>query len=94
MHNFLDNVAQWFVTHDLMGVEAAGWTAWALFMLIPIVTIIWWGWLLDSALNNYSATPNADNKKMVFFAYVAPVSIPVLFLMAGILWTGRKAKML
>lgn len=93
MYQFLAGVGEWFAEHDLMSAQAGHWVAWTVFVVIPVVTVVWWAWMVSNAMNDYHSAPTKENKFLMFVAWTAPISVPVMFLMAGLVWVGRKFNM-
>lgn len=93
MYEFLASIGQWFEAHDLMSAEAGHWVAWVFIVLIPLTVTMWWIWMIDKYMTEYHNEPTKENKFLLYVSYTAPISVPVLFAMTAILWTGRKFKM-
>ena len=93
MFGFLESVGQWFAAHDLMSAQAGHWLAWVTLVAVPVLVIFWWAWMVEKACEDYRNEQSKDNRFLLFVAYTAPVSVPALFAMTAVVWTGRKMNM-
>lgn len=90
MYDFLKHIGMWFHAHNLMSVSAGHWCAWTVLVLIPALIIAGWILMIESYRKVYDKDPSRTNRQMMFIAYTAPVSVPLILTACSWKWCGRR----